>query len=377
MKVAVACGGTGGHVFPGLATARELLSRGHDVTLWLTGRIEEQSARRDWDGPIVQVPAQGFPSGISIKSFQTCLKLVQAVWRCRSEMRKDRPDVLLAMGSYASVGPCGAARLLGVPIVLHEANVIPGRAVRLFARAAAAVAAGFEETRYHLPRAQLKIVGIPLRAELTEEARNLPPREDAVHAPFRLLVMGGSMGAHRLNEVVTETLARPQKSGVKMFVSHLTGQDDEATVRAAYRAAGVESEVVAFTEYMAPLYHSADLVICRAGGSTCAELSFFGVPALFVPYPSAAMDHQTANAHALEKRGTADVVAESNLTPEWLEAYLAQTVRKPERLARLREAAHREGVKDGTAALASLVEVCARKTLPTPIVGDRGLGAGA
>ncbi len=348
-------------MFPGLATARELLRRGHDVTLWLTGRDEEQSARKDWDGPVVEVPARGFQSGISFQSLQTVWKLVQAVWHCRRAMSKDRPDVLLAMGSYASVGPCAAAWSLGVPIVLHEANVIPGRAVRLFARSAAAVAAGFEETRYHLHGAKLSVVGIPLREELTEAARALPPRESAVHSPFRLLIAGGSMGAHRLNEVATEALARLRKSGLEFSVSHLTGRDDESAVRAAYQAAGVQAEVIAFTKYMAPLYHAADLAICRAGASTCAELAYFGVPALFVPYPRAAMDHQTANARALEKRGTADVVDEAALTPEWLEAYLAQTLRKPERLARLREAAHKEGVKDGTAALAELVERCARK----------------
>ena len=347
-------------MFPGLATARELLSRGHEVTLWLTGRDTEQSARKDWDGPVVEVPARGFPSGLSFRSLQTAWKLAQAVGQCRAQMRRSRPDVLLAMGSYASVGPCGAARLLGVPIVLHEANVIPGRAVRLFSRSAAAVAAGFEETRYHLRKAKLSVVGIPLREELTVAAKSLPPRESAAPAPFRLLIVGGSMGAHRLNEVAAEALARLQKSGFGFSVVHLTGRDDETAIRATYAAAGVQADVIAFTTYMAPLYHAADLAICRAGASTCAELAFFGVPALFVPYPSAAMDHQTANARALEKRGTADMVDESALTPEWLEAYLAQTLRKPERLARLREAARREGVKDGTAALASLVEQCAR-----------------
>ncbi len=360
MKVAVACGGTGGHVFPGMATARELLSRGHEVTLWMTGRNTERSALKDWDGPVVQIPARGFPSGISFQSLQTMAKLSQAVWRCRSAMRLDRPDVLLAMGSYASVGPCGAARLLGVPIVLHEANVIPGRAVRLFSRSAATVGVGFEETRFHLHRSNLKVVGIPLRAELTEAARGLPPREAGVHSPFHLLVVGGSLGAHRLNEVVAQTMVRLQKKELDISITHLTGADDEDTVREAYAAAGVKADVIAFTKYMAPLYQAADLAICRAGASTCAELAFFGVPALFVPYPSAAMDHQSANAHALEKRGTADVVVESALTPEWLEAYLAETVRKPERLARLQEAAPREGVQDGTAALASLVEECAR-----------------
>ena len=361
MNVAVACGGTGGHVFPGLATARALLGRGHEVTLWLTGRDTEQSARKDWDGPVVEVPAKGFPSGFSLESLQRGWNLARAVARCRAHMRRNRPDVLLAMGSYASVGPCGAARLLGVPIVLHEANVIPGRAVRLFSRSAAAVAAGFEETRYHLRRAKLSVVGVPLREELTEAAKNLPPRAAAVHAPFGLLIVGGSMGAHRLNEVAVAALAKLRQAGVEFTVTHLTGREDEPSVRAAYQTAGVEAEVIAFTKYMAPLYHAADLAICRAGASTCAELAFFGLPALFVPYPRAAMDHQTANARALEKRGTADVVDESALTPEWLEAYLVETMRHPERLARLREAAHREGVRDGTAALAALVEQCARQ----------------
>ena len=361
MKVAVACGGTGGHVFPGLATARELLRRGHDVTLWLTGRAEEQSARKDWDGPVVEVPARGFPSGLSPESVRRAGMLVRAVWRSVRAMRPERPDVLLAMGSYASVGPCGAARWRGVPIVLHEANVVPGRAVRLFSRRAAAVAAGFEETRYHLRKTELSVVGIPLREELTEAARGLPPREGAGRGPFRLLVVGGSMGAHHLNEVVAAALGRLAKTGAAVSTTHLTGSKDEAAVRAAYRASGVAADVIAFTKYMAPLYHSADLAICRAGASTCAELAYFGVPALFVPYPLAAMDHQTANARALEKRGAADVVDEAALTPEWLEAYLAQTLRQPERLVRLREAAHREGVRDGTAALADLVERCARK----------------
>jgi UDP-N-acetylglucosamine--N-acetylmuramyl-(pentapeptide) pyrophosphoryl-undecaprenol N-acetylglucosamine transferase len=249
--------------------------------------------------------------------------------------------------------------LLGVPIVLHEANVIPGRAVRLFAGSAAAVAVGFEETRYHLHRGRLSVVGIPLREELTEAAAGLPPSEGVVHSPLRLLVAGGSMGAHRLNEVMVETLGRLIRTGAGLQVVHLTGTRDETAVREAYASAGVDAEVIAFTKYMAPLYHEADLAVCRAGASTCAELAYFGVPALFVPYPLAAMDHQTANARALEKRGAADVVDESALSSEWLEAYLLQTMKHPERLTRMREAARREGVRNGTEALASLVESCA------------------
>ncbi|MDY0149181.1 MAG: UDP-N-acetylglucosamine--N-acetylmuramyl-(pentapeptide) pyrophosphoryl-undecaprenol N-acetylglucosamine transferase [Kiritimatiellia bacterium] len=359
MNIAVACGGTGGHVFPGLATADELLRRGHRVTLWVTGRDTEQAALKDWDGPVVQVAARGLPSGFSLDALRAVWYLARAVRHCRAHMRREVPQVLLAMGSYASVGPCGAARWLGVPIVLHEANVIPGRAVRLFAGGAAAVAAGFEETRYHLPRGNITVVGMPLREELTEASASLPPRAEGVQSPFRLLVMGGSMGAHRLNDVMVETLGRLKKNNASFYVTHLTGRQDEAAVREGYRAAGVSAEVIAFTKYMAPLYHAADLAICRAGASTCAELAFFGLPALFVPYPRAAMDHQTANARALEKHGAADVVDESALSPAWLVAYLAQTMNHPERLQRMRAAAKHEGVRNGTRALAALVESCA------------------
>lgn len=360
MKIAIACGGTGGHVFPGVATARELLRRGHDVTLWVTGRDTEQAALKDWDGPVVQVAARGLPSGFSLDSLRAVWHLARAVRHCRAHMRRELPQVLLAMGSYASVGPCGAARWLGVPIVLHEANVIPGRAVRLFAGGAAAVATGFEETRYHLPRGQLTVVGMPLREELTEAIAGLPPRADGGPSPFRLLVTGGSMGARRLNDVMVDTLGRLMKTGAAFHVTHLTGIQDESAVREGYRAAGVSADVIAFTTYMAPLYHAADLAVCRAGAATCAELAFFGLPALFVPYPRAAMDHQTANARALEKRGAADVVDESALSPGWLVAYLAQTMKHPERLQRMRAAAEREGVRNGTHALASLVESCAK-----------------
>ena len=199
---------------------------------------------------------------------------------------------------------------------------------------------------------------MPLRDELTAAAHALPPRPAG--APFRFLVMGGSMGARRLNQVVTAALAPLVAAGIPFAVTHLAGRDDEPAVRAAYAAAGIPADVIAFTNYMAPLYHAADFAICRAGASTCAELAFFGVPALLVPYPHAAMDHQTANARAVEKRGAADVVAEADLTPAWLEAYLLQTLRKPARLARLRDAALKAGARNGAADLATLVEQSAR-----------------
>ncbi len=357
MNIAVACGGTGGHVFPGFVTARELQRRGNDVTLWLTGRPTEQAAVDEWTGRIVQIPAQGF-SGGGLRSLRTAWALYRATRASRTEMQQNKPAVLLAMGAYASAGPCAAAVSLGVPLVLHEANVIPGRMIRLFARKAAGLATGFEETRFHLPARTIDVVGIPLRDELVHSRASLPEWEKTDGSPLCLLVEGGSLGSKRLNDLMIQVIPKLAAQGYNIDVMHLTGAADEQAVKDAYRAAGVRADVAAFTSNMAPLYYRADLAICRAGASTCAELSLFGVPALFVPYPKAAKNHQMANARALEKRGLADVVEESVLSTDWLEHYIAENIRHPERLDRLRQAARKEGVPDGTQALADLVEKC-------------------
>lgn len=365
MKAAIACGGTGGHVYPGLATAEELQRRGHDVTLWMTGRETERPALQHWTGRVVEIPSKGFASRSPLKIFKTLLALLEASRLARNQMRQDRPDVLLAMGSYASAGPCRAAIALGIPLVLHEANVIPGRAVRFFAKRAAAVAVGFEETRHYLRRARVETVGIPLRADLSARASQ-PTAPRDFNAPPRLLVMGGSMGAHRLNEVAAQALVALTARGGSVAVTHLTGARDEASVRAAYAAGGLTADVRAFEPDMASLLASADFAICRAGASTCAELALFGLPALLVPYPLAAKDHQTANAAALERRGAADRIAESALDAAWLENYLAEMVHRPERIVRMREATRRNGLREGTSALADLVEQCAAQHHATP-----------
>ena len=150
MKIGIACGGTGGHIFPGLAVAEALRRRGHTVVLWLAGKPGEDLALVGWDGPIVTVYARGVSSHAPRAMIATCFRLVRAVLQCRQSMRRFSPDVLLAMGSYASIGPVLAARWLNIPVVLHEANVIPGRAIRFLSRWAEAVAVGFEETRQHL-----------------------------------------------------------------------------------------------------------------------------------------------------------------------------------------------------------------------------------
>ena len=354
LRIALACGGTGGHIFPGLATADVLQQRGHHVTLWLAGKDVETPAVQGWSGAVITVPAQGLPTGWSPRVVAALWRLWRARATCIACMRAAPPDVLLAMGSYASVGPVTAALRLQTPVVLHEANVLPGRAIRLLARWARAVAASFEETRYYLRRRQPVVTGMPIRRELAEACQRLPRPEPG--APWTLMVLGGSRGAHQLNMAATEAVCRLRAQGVPLRVTHLTGAADEGAVAAAYQEAGVEHVVHPFTADVAPLYAAAHLALCRSGASTCAELLAFGVPALLVPYPHATGNHQMANAQALVKLGAADVVSERNLTVAWLVDYLASCFRTPERLTRMSTAARAHGAANGAAALADLVE---------------------
>jgi UDP-N-acetylglucosamine--N-acetylmuramyl-(pentapeptide) pyrophosphoryl-undecaprenol N-acetylglucosamine transferase len=369
MNIAIACGGTGGHAYPGLATAEELRRRGHDVTLWLTGRDSEKAIRADWTahgGRTVEIPSKGLTSFAPHRALGSLLAIHRATVAAAAAMRSDRPAALLAMGSYASAGPCRAALALGIPVVLHEANVIPGRMIAWYSRRAATVAVGFEETRRWLRKAHVEAVGIPVRRRLAEQAAEAmaTPRPDRdPNAPLRLLVTGGSLGAARLNRVAADAVCAAVRHGIPLHVVHLAGKRDEPAVRAIYTDGGVpDADVRAYESDMASVYASADLAICRAGGSTCAELALFGLPALLVPYPYAAKDHQTDNAEALERRGCADRIPERDLTPSWLENYLAETLRRPDRLERMRASARRNGIPEGTAALADCVERAASGT---------------
>lgn len=358
LRVALACGGTGGHIFPGLATAEVLRARGHEVTLWLAGKDVESAAVSDWPGAVVTIPAQGLPTRWAWNFVPACWSLLKAMRACRLRMRANPPDVLLAMGSYASVGPVYAALRNHVPVVLHEANVIPGRTIRFFARWATAVAASFEASRFYLAHSKLVLTGMPLRHGLEFASRAL--QRIARSDRFTILVLGGSRGAHRLNEVASAALIMLRTRGVPLHVIHLTGAADEQAMCTIYQQAGLPHEVHAFTTQMAQLYAATDLAVCRSGASTCAELLAFGIPALLVPYPHAAANHQLANAQAMTRLGAADYVSEQNLTSTWLADYLTERWQGRAKLAAMSKAGHAQRECCGAEALAAVVEKTGR-----------------
>jgi len=335
MTWAVAGGGTGGHVSLALALAEEVRGRGLDVFLVGTARgLEREIVPRAGFELVTFESRQVMGQGLVARA-RALLGLVGATFEARRVLRARRPELVISVGGYASMPAVAAAAWLRIPTVLVEPNAIPGRANRLMARFARRVFTGFAEARRHLPVAPERVRehGIPLRRALVEavasEARTPAP-------PFRLLVAGGSQGARQLNEGMIEILPRLDAGRIEVF--HQTGRDDRERVEKAYREAGVRAEVVDFTDDLPARYRWADLAVCRAGALTVAELALAGLPALLVPYPFAADDHQTANARALADVGGAVVLESRPLEPATLAAALRGLLERPERITEMRRA---------------------------------------
>jgi UDP-N-acetylglucosamine--N-acetylmuramyl-(pentapeptide) pyrophosphoryl-undecaprenol N-acetylglucosamine transferase len=336
-RVAIAAGGTGGHVFPALAVAEALRERGVEVHFLGTASGLEARA----------VPAAGFPlttldvSGVRRAGWRRRLGLplalgrsVAAAWRA---LRTIRPAVVLGMGGYASAPAGLAARLRGARLVVHEQNAVPGLTNRLLAPLARRVLAGFPEAARRLGR-RAEAVGIPVRRSLL----GLPgPRErlGGRSGPLRVLVFGGSQGARFLNETVPAGLLRAAQSGVELEVRHQSGGPMRDQVAAAYAEAPFAAGVESFIDDMAEAYTWCDLAFCRAGAGTVAELAAVGVPAVLVPYPYAVDDHQRRNAQALADRDAAVLVDQGDTNAGGVADWLRGELGDRERLAAMGEAA--------------------------------------
>lgn len=351
VKVAVACGGTGGHAFPGLAVAESLRALGADVTVWASGRDIESSVMRFWDGPV-------FSTGAKMLSVRNLLSIWRSYLRCRREIIRNRPDVLLAMGSYSSLPPVLAARRFRVPVVLHEANTVPGRAVEFLSRFAEKVAVSFDITSRFLPGCRTVKTGLPVRSGIAAGRRFafIPP------SSFTVFVTGGSQGAHMVNCIASEALAMmktalARRSGEvrPLYVIHQTGCRDEGPVMATYASVALPSRIHAFEREMANAFASADIVICRAGASTCFELAACGKPAMMIPLPSSMRNHQHFNAEAFCAAGAADEGIQSELSPRQLCRYLLDKYDHPEKLSAMAEKMRAMASDDAADKVARLV----------------------
>ncbi|MGP8200089.1 MAG: undecaprenyldiphospho-muramoylpentapeptide beta-N-acetylglucosaminyltransferase [Limisphaerales bacterium] len=328
-NVVIACGGTGGHLFPGLAVGQELRQRGCSVTLMVSPKDVDQQAIQSIAGMgIVTLPAVG----LSRAGF---FRFLSGLWRsyllARACFAQRPPRFVLAMGGYISAPPIIAARLYGAKTFLHESNSIPGRANRWLARWVDGAFVFFPPAAEKLAARRVEVVGMPVRPQFLEPMNPAAARTAMGLAPEApvLLVMGGSQGARKVNELMVRLAPQLRQAIPNLQVVHLTGEHDLETVRARYKALEIPAVVHAFWNEMALALAAADVAVSRAGASSLAELAARQLPAILIPLPSAANNHQFHNARAFVQSGAARMLPQDSATPDHLVHEVLELIRNP------------------------------------------------
>lgn len=331
MRAILAGGGTGGHVIPALAIANQL-KRSYDAECMFIGTARGIENRL--------VPAAGYPlqlvrvgalKNVSLMTrLKTSFDLPRAIWAAGRMLNEFAPDVVIGVGGYASGPAMLSAVLKHIPTMAFEPNVVPGFANRIVAKFVSGAAVHFEESAKYFRHAE--VTGVPVRQAFFE----IPPKRGGTPT---VLVFGGSQGAHAINEAVFRCLPVLQREAPGIHIIHQTGERDYNDALAAYKSHHESAEVFKFIEDMPGAFARADLVVCRSGASTVAEIAAAGKPAVFVPFPRAADDHQRVNAEALAKHGAAVVVEESKLEGVWLAETIAVLLQDRHRLREMSEAA--------------------------------------
>jgi UDP-N-acetylglucosamine--N-acetylmuramyl-(pentapeptide) pyrophosphoryl-undecaprenol N-acetylglucosamine transferase len=347
MRAVLAGGGTGGHVIPALAIANELRDR-HGAEIVFIGTERGIETRL--------VPAAGYPLELvevgAIKNVslvtraKTLLSIPLATRQCAKFYRRYKPDVVIGVGGYASGPAMLAAGLRHIPNMVFEPNIVPGFANRMAARMAGAACVHFQETcRYFR---NCTVTGVPVRRAFFEiKQRGLSERPS-------ILVFGGSQGARAINRAVVEALPTLRERVPELLIVHQTGLKELEEVQEGYRSAGVQGKVSAFIDDMPAAFAQADLVVCRSGASTVAEITAAGKAAIFIPFPKAADDHQTKNAEALAKSGAAVFIRQSDLTADKLVTEVFRLISQRSELARMGEAARKFAHPDAAGSVAEI-----------------------
>lgn len=332
MKLMVSAGGTGGHIFPGIAVAEAFMERDEKNEVLFVGTTQGM------EGTIVPrhgfrllfIEAHQFLGTTILHKAGALIGLARGIRTAMEILKREKPDAVIGTGGFTCVPTILAGVLLGIPSFLHEQNVKPGLANKLLSRFAHWTFVSFDETRAYLSTKKVSRSGNPLRKVL----RAWP--EEKPKDTFALFIFGGSRGAHSINQAVLSLLPY-LKSYRNMVMYHQTGKDDFAEVKAAYEAIGIPHEVFPFTDRMERYYTLSDVAVSRAGASTIFELSFFKRPAVLIPYPFAAGGHQSLNASVVEQLGGGYVVEDKEATGERLHAILKGLIEEPGRVKAMGE----------------------------------------
>jgi UDP-N-acetylglucosamine--N-acetylmuramyl-(pentapeptide) pyrophosphoryl-undecaprenol N-acetylglucosamine transferase len=356
LRLLIAGGGTGGHLYPGIALAREIRRRDPEAVVVFVGTAAGVEAR--------VVPREGFPlelirvAGLKGKSPVARLKgfallplATVDAWRVIS---RHRPEVVVGVGGFASGPVLMLAAMRRYPTMLLEQNALPGITNRLLARVVRAAAVTFEEALQFFPGTGF-VAGNPVRPEFFQAMHDAEDRGQSPRHAFRVLIFGGSQGAHAINVAMVEAAARLAAAGTRLAITHQTGERDVELVRAAYQRAGLEARVEAFLYEMDREMTQADLVISRAGATTLSELAAAGRPAILIPLPTATDDHQRKNAEVIARSGGADVFEERELTGERLANAILDIARDDGRRRRMSMAIRSLARPDAAARIADRV----------------------
>ena len=335
-RVAIACGGTGGHLFPGIAVGDALVARGCEVTLLVSPKEVDQTAVKSAYGMDVESLSM---IGLAGNPLKFGCKFIRSTNSCRKLFFKKPPSAVLAMGGFTSLPPVIVGKIMGAKIFLHEANAVPGRAVRMLSSFADEVFVQFPDSLPRVLGVNVRATGLPVRATMEPvpkaDARTVLGLVDDLPV---LLIMGGSQGAEAINRAVLGSLPYLAKLLPKIQFIHLTGNRNSDPIRLAYEALGLRAVVRPFLTEMEYALGAADLVISRAGASSLAEFSSMELPAILVPYPSAVDDHQRLNARTFVEMGAARCFHQKQLTPSLLIQQLKELFGRPVKLKKMGEA---------------------------------------
>jgi len=341
MNILIAAGGTGGHLFPGIAIAQAFMAKDPENQILFvgTGKPFEKTVLAKAGFQHECIRAEGIKGRGLGRQMISLLKLPMAIFESLKLIRHFRPDLLVCMGSYVSGPVAVGAWLMGIPIVLHEQNSVPGITNRMLSCFAGRIYVSFRNSKFEIRNSKkIFFTGNPVR----EEFRNcfsLPTSH------FSLLIVGGSQGARAINLALREAIAYIKEKDRFHFV-HQSRPEDEAAVRNAYAEQGISAKVSPFFHDMAALYRKADLVICRAGATTMAEITVMGKAAIFIPYPFAADNHQALNARSLVDMGAGEMISEKDLDAKMLAEKIEYYASHPESLKKMADLAKQAGRPD-------------------------------
>ena len=364
-RLIISCGGTGGHFNPGLSTACAFRDAGGTPLLILGGKhFEKQSKTAEKNGIEFRHVSCAPTSKNPVGAFRFLVQQIRGIREACAIFREFKPDAVLSMGAFPSIPASIAARLCGIPLFLHDGNARIGKSNRVFSRIASGIALSFPAVNAKTLHCPSTVTGLPLRKELLE---NIPAsKAEAIarinatcgtaFAPDRpvVLVFGGSLGAAAINENFTIPIDHPRARSLQVI--HLSGPGKYNAIHDKYSACGVNALTLEAASDMQPLYVAADLVICRAGGSTVSELAVFGRYAVLIPYPYAAEGHQDDNARLLEKTGAARIVPNSQCSPELFRGILAEFLDDPEKFREAGKAARAMAQPDAASNVIKFIE---------------------